>query len=101
VRRPKHSANLIATGSFGRFNLGGSLAYVGKRQDTDFDLVPAEKVTLNDYVLASLNVGYRILPALEVYAQVENAFDADYQDVVGYNTPGRTIYAGLRLHFGD
>ena len=101
MRRPRHSANLIAHGEAGRFRWGASLAYVGKRRDTDFDLFPAATVTLDDYVLASVNLAYRILPQLELYARVENAFDADYQDVVGYNTPGRTVHAGLRVAFGD
>jgi vitamin B12 transporter len=80
--------------------LGGSLAYVGKRGDTDFGAFPARPVTLDDYAIASLKIGYRIAPAVEAYARVENAFDSDYQDAFGYNTPGRTIYAGLRLHLG-
>lgn len=100
VRRAKHSANLIVDGSLGPVTLGGSLAYVGKRIDTDFDLFPAERVKLDDYVLASLKLGYLITPGVEAYARMENAFDADYQDVVGYNTPGRTVYAGLRLRLG-
>jgi vitamin B12 transporter len=99
-RRPKHSANLVATGSLGPLQLGGSLAYVGKRRDPDTDFFPAPVVTLGDYVLASLKLGYAITPALEAYARVENAFDADYQDVLGYRTPGRTIYAGLRVRLG-
>jgi vitamin B12 transporter len=55
---------------------------------------------LDDYVLASFNLGYRILPQLELFVRAENGFGADYQDVVGYNTPGRTVYAGLRVAFG-
>jgi len=101
VRRPRHSFNLIGFGDIGRFRWGASLAYVGKRRDTDFDLFPAATVTLGDYVLASANLAYRVLPQLELFARAENAFDADYQDVVGYNTPGRTVYAGLRVTFGD
>jgi vitamin B12 transporter len=99
VRRPKHSANLNATGKSGPVSWGASLAYVGKRRDTDFDTF--EVVTLDDYMLASLNLGYRISSALEAYLRAENAFDADYQDVVGFNTPGRTVHAGLRIRFGD
>jgi vitamin B12 transporter len=101
VRRPRHSANLIAQGETGRFRYGASLAYVGTRRDTDFDLFPAAAVILGDYVLASANLAFRLLPGLELYARAENAFDADYQDVVGYNTAGRTLYAGLRVTFGD
>ncbi|HST36861.1 MAG TPA: TonB-dependent receptor [Allosphingosinicella sp.] len=101
IRRPRHSASFIALGESGRFSWGASLAYVGKRRDSDFDLFPASTVILDDYLLASANLAYRLLPQLELYARAENGFDADYQDVVGYNTPGRTVYAGLRVAFGD
>ena len=67
----------------------------------DFDLFPAAAARLDDYVLASLNLGYRILPGIEAFARVENGFDADYQDVAGYNTPGRTVHAGLRAALGN
>ena len=100
VRRPRNSFNLAAFGEAGRFRWGASFAYVGRRTDQDFDLFPAPTVTLGAYVLASANLAYRILPALELYARAENVFDADYRDVVGYHTPGRTIYAGLRVAFG-
>lgn len=100
VRRPRHAANLMVDGSLGAFDLGAGVSYVGKRLDSDFDQFPAQRVTLGDYVLASLKLGYRVTEAIEAYARVENALDADYQDVVGYATAGRTVYAGLRLHLG-
>jgi vitamin B12 transporter len=100
VRRPRHSFNLAAYGEAGRLRWGASLAYVGTRTDQDFNIFPAPTVTLSDYVLASANLAYRLLPQLELYARAENGFDADYQDVVGYHTPGRTLYAGLRVAFG-
>ena len=101
VRRPRSSANLTGHGTMGRFRWGASLAYVGARTDTDFDLFPARTVRLDDYALASVNLAYRIRGSIEIYARGENLFDADYQDVVGYNTAGRTVYAGLRVAFGD
>lgn len=100
VRRARSSANLVAWGEAEKLSWGASLAYVGARRDTDFDLFPAALVRLDDYVLASLRIGYRILPLLELYARVENGFGADYQDVVGYNTAGRTVHAGLRVALG-
>ena len=100
TRRPRNSFNLAAWGDAGRFSWGASLAYVGARLDQDFDLFPAPVVRLDDYLLGSLRIGYRILPQLELYARMENGFDADYQDVIGYNTLGRTVYAGLRVAFG-
>ncbi|MEA3015892.1 MAG: vitamin transporter [Sphingomonadales bacterium] len=98
IRRPRHSANLIALGEAGRLSWSASLAYVGARTDDDFDTF--QRVRLDDYVLGSARVGWRLRNGLEAYARVENAFDADYQDVVGYNTAGRTIHAGLRLRLG-
>jgi vitamin B12 transporter len=100
VRRPRHSFNLAAHGTSGHFRWGASLAYVGARRDLDFDRFPATAVRLGGYALVSANLAYRLLPELELFARAENAFDADYQDVVGYNTPGRTIHAGLRVTFG-
>ncbi len=58
-------------------------------------------MTLNDYVLASARIGYRLMDAIELFGRVENAGDAHYRDVVGYATPGRTFHAGVRVRLGD
>jgi len=100
VRRPRNSANLAAYGEDGRVSWSASLAYVGARTDLDFDLFPAPTVQLGAYTLASARIGYRLAPWLELYARVENAFNEHYQDVVGFNTPGRTVHAGLRVALG-
>ena len=76
------------------------------RAATAVDVIAAGKAaqTMRDAFvsasLASLRVGWRLIANLELYARVENGFDADYQDVVGYNTAGRTVYAGLRVLLG-
>jgi len=100
VRRPRNRANLAAWGEANRFSWSASLAYVGARRDTDFDLFPAAAVRLDEHVLASLRLAYRIRPQIELYARVENGLGAAYQDVVGYNTNGRTVHAGLRVALG-
>jgi len=100
VRRPRHSGNLVATWTLGRLSASGTAAYVGARSDVNFDLFPAQPVRLHPYVLASARVGYRLTRQIELYMRAENAFDARYQDAVGYATAGRTVYAGLRLRLG-
>ena len=100
MRRPRHSANLILDGTFGPVEVGGAVSYVGKRRDIDFEGFPARSVTLDHYLLGSLKVGWRVTDTLQAYVRAENLFDARYEDVLGYNTPGRTIYAGLRARFG-
>jgi vitamin B12 transporter len=106
IRRAKHSANLYADYTAGPLTLGGSLSYVGKRPDTDFDVFDLNtfdylRVNLKSYVLAGARVAYAITPNIEGFARIENAFDEKYQDAVGYATPGRTVYAGFRVRLGD
>lgn len=101
VRRPRHSASASADWTAGPASVGVGLAYVGHRIDTDFDLFPAARVRLDDYLLASLKVGWRILPDVEAFGRIENLGGARYQDVVGYATRGRTFHAGLKVRFGD
>ncbi|MGI8706221.1 MAG: TonB-dependent receptor plug domain-containing protein [Sphingomicrobium sp.] len=97
VRRPKHSGSVAVDGSSGRLTYGVSLAYVGARIDTDFDLFPARRVRLKPYWLAGGRVAYALRPGLELFARASNLFDARYQDVFGYRTEGRAVYAGLRI----
>lgn len=101
IRRPRHSFNLAGHGRSGPFSWGATLAYVGDRGDTDFDVFPARAVTLDDYALASLRLAWRISPTLQAYVRAENAFDESYQDVVGYRTAGRSVHAGLRFRLRD
>ncbi|WP_167737315.1 TonB-dependent receptor plug domain-containing protein [Sphingomonas parva] len=100
IRRPRHSVNLVASGTRGRLSWGGSAAYIGARHDTDFDPFPARDFRLDDYLLASLRLSWTLSDGLEAYGRVENGFDSDYQDVIGYNTPGRAVYAGFRFRLG-
>ena len=97
VRRPKHSGSIAVDGAHQRLTYGASIAYTGERQDTDFDSFPARAVRLEPYWLAGARIGYRLAPQVELFARMANAFDDRHQDVFGYRTEGRSIYAGLRF----
>ncbi len=97
VRRPRHSGSIEADGQAARLSYGASLAYTGGRRDSNFDVVPAEQVRLKPYWLGGVRIGYAIGPRTQLFARVSNLFDAHYQDVFGYRTEGRAIYAGIRL----
>ena len=101
VRRPKHSANISAILNMDKWTFGTSLAWVGKRIDNDYSTWPATKVVLKDYGLLSLSGSYHLMDEVEITARVENALDEKYQDVIGYNTLGRTAYIGLKFSWGD
>ncbi|HEX8643417.1 MAG TPA: TonB-dependent receptor [Allosphingosinicella sp.] len=99
IRRARHSVHAAAFGETGRLSWSVSLAYVGARRDTDFDRF--ETVRLGGYGLGSARIGWRLTRSLEAFARAENALGAEYQDVAGYATPGRTLHAGIRLRLGD
>lgn len=49
------------------------------------------------FVRLDLRASYAVADRLELYGRIENATDADYQDVSGYGEPGASAYAGLRV----
>jgi vitamin B12 transporter len=97
ARRPKHSGSVAADGELGRLTYGLSVAYTGSHFDTDFDAFPFRRVRLSAYWLAGARLGYSVSPGLEIFARAANAFNAHYQDALGYRTEGRSVYAGIRL----
>lgn len=97
LRRPKHSGSLVLDGQERRWTYGASLALVGDRRDTDFDVFPARTLTLKGYWLAGARIGYQLNKRVQLFGRVANAFDRSYQDVVGYRTEGASVDAGLRI----
>jgi vitamin B12 transporter len=54
---------------------------------------------LPDYEVLDLSVTFDASELVQIYGRVQNATDETYQEVVGYNTAGRSIYGGVRLRF--
>ena len=76
-------------------------AYGGPRIDTFFPPWPnpPEIVTLDAHWLADLTVRYQASPAISLFARVANLLDTEYEQVYGYQMPGRTVYAGVTAQF--
>jgi vitamin B12 transporter len=95
VRRPRKKANLYADWqATPQLLLGLSGRYVGKRDDFDADFTPVEA---DSYTLFEARLAYTLAPAWTVLGRIENAFDQDYEEIPGFGTPGRALYAGLRF----
>ena len=97
LRRPKSSLILNADyePSSG-FSLGGTVRQVSDSIDRD---AFGQRVRLDGYVLADLRAALTLTERIELYGRVENLFDAQYETVLGYGTPGRAAYAGVRARF--
>ncbi|MEO1656994.1 MAG: TonB-dependent receptor [Pseudomonadota bacterium] len=55
--------------------------------------------TLDAFTLLSLRGQYALNDAIELFARVENATDADYQDNFGYGTAPVSAFGGVRTRF--
>lgn len=54
---------------------------------------------LDDYEVLDVSLAYSVNNVIELHARVQNAADEAYEEVAGYNTAGRSAYAGVRLRF--
>lgn len=103
IRRPEHIAGANLDWSFldDRASLNLNLDYNGAQDDFHFPPVPPyrERVKLDEFALLSVAASYRLAAGLTVFARVENALGENYEEVFGFATPGRAIYAGLRYRF--
>jgi len=102
LRRPKQmaSANLNQRLFNGAGNINVNVSYVSDQRDQFFPPFPAapQLIKLDSYILVNVAGSYRLSPRLEVYARANNAFDESYQNVVGYQTPGRALFVGARMN---
>ena len=98
LRRPKHSATTLLTylGNKWGANLAGS--FVGRRPDSDFYGFGINHAA--GYVLVNLGGWYALNSRITAYANLENALDRAYQQVVGYPGLRANVRAGLRFRIG-
>lgn len=95
ARRPKDSAN--ATIEW-KSPIGLELAADVLLTGDSFDNL-SNTVRLDGYQLFTFRASYPIGDKFEIFGRVENAFNEKYQTVAGYNTYGRSAYAGVRARF--
>ena len=98
LRRPKHSGNILLTylGSRWGANLGGT--FVGRRLDSDF--VGFGITHAAGYARVDLGGWYAINSRITAYANLENALNNHYNEVVGYPALTASFRAGMRFRIG-
>jgi vitamin B12 transporter len=106
TRRPAHSAELATRARvLDRVTLGGSVTYVGRRDDVDFNQSPSQRIELDGYTLVDLTGEAELLrpregrPGVGAVLRVENLFDERYEQVVGFSGRRRGVFGGARFRF--
>ena len=94
LRRARFSGKARLDYTQDRLRTGAELIYSGERKDVDG--ITFAPTTTDAYTLVNLHAAYALGGSLELFGRIDNAFDADYEVVSQYNTPGRTLFAGIR-----
>ena len=100
IRRPKLLAHIGAQLALTpKISVKGSASYTSNQLDRDFSSFPSSLVTLDSFTLVRLGINYELLEKTNLYLDVDNALDADYEMVFGFGNVGRSFHAGARVAF--
>ncbi|PHR93553.1 MAG: TonB-dependent receptor [Robiginitomaculum sp.] len=98
LRRPEFLASGTLTWQpVKQLHLTLSADHTGSQIDTDFGTF--SRVTLDAFTLVGLNASWALNDTISVSIRAENLLDDNYEEVVGYASQGRGVYAGLNAHF--
>ncbi|CAM3756219.1 TonB-dependent receptor plug domain-containing protein [Litorimonas haliclonae] len=98
IRRPEFLASATATwDATDKLSLTVNADHTGSQLDTDFGTFST--VQLGSYTLIGANVRYAVSDIVSVYLRGTNLTDEDYQDVFGYASEGRGVFAGVSADF--
>ena len=98
IRRPKHSATLLATYLGQRWGADLAGSYVGRRADSDFFGLGIDHTP--GYVLLNLGGWYEITNRITAYVSGENMLNRFYEEVTGYPALKLNFRAGMRFRVG-
>lgn len=97
LRRPRHKASLTATWSPTELlSLSGTVLYTGSWQDSDrFFSVP--QFATDSYTVVNLAADYKLNDNMTVFGRIDNLFDVQYQEPIGFERPGLSVFGGIRI----
>ena len=94
-RRARSVANIAVNHAVGSVLLGAAVHYSGPRWDFNYNVYPAQRVTLGSYTTVDLTASGQISPQWSWNARVQNLFDKKYQTAWGYNREPFGVFLGL------
>ncbi len=114
IRRPKTLASTTATWTpVDDLSLTLSIDHTGSQRDNRFFFDPnllnpftgqlgsftSENVKLDSFTLVGANARFNVSDEVALTLRGSNLLDENYQEVVGFSSQGRGIFAGLELDF--
>lgn len=100
LRRPRHAGSVRLGYLYSKWGGHVGASFVGRRPDSDFFTAPFPINHADGYARVDVGGWYALHRRVTAYANVENLFDRDYNEVVGYPGLGASFRAGLRFRIG-
>lgn len=92
IRIPQHSGDLgLSFTPDSPFKGSILVRYNGEEDDTNG--------IVDEWTRVDLNASYDVSESVQLYTRVENLFDEEYQQILGYGTPGLSGSFGLRFNY--
>ncbi|MEL6284365.1 MAG: hypothetical protein AAFQ73_16635, partial [Pseudomonadota bacterium] len=84
-----------------RATVGADVTYFGDNVQRDFsdDSFTSPKVDVDGYLVVDLNASFEVTENVSIIGKVENAFDNDYQEVLGFGSQPLAATVGLKVKF--
>ncbi len=54
---------------------------------------------VNSFNVVNLAVNHEISDQFQAYVRVDNLFDEEYEEILFFGTPGRSVFGGIRMNF--
>jgi vitamin B12 transporter len=98
-RRPRNAGYLGLSWTHDRLTADVNGVFVGRRVDSDFSSLEPPIESNDGYATWDVRTAFRIVGPLSITAAIDNLFDADYMDPLGYPALGAAFRIGARVHF--
>ena len=97
LRRPEHAASASAEFAVDRFTLSPEIVFVGRFREalTADGGQSAGRGLSPSGILVNLSATVRLTETLRLIAVARNLGDSAFEPTSGYQTPGRSVFAGL------
>ncbi len=95
--RPRNLANMSLAWNSSDNNTLVS-AFYRRSADTQ-DAIFGAPVSLDAIEVFDLTSSYKVNESVQLFGRIENLFDQDNEEILGYNTAQRAAYIGFRLNF--
>jgi outer membrane cobalamin receptor len=98
LRRPRHSGSLTSMWTGDRVTVFASVDTRGEALDAEPAFGPSGGLYDNaGRTVVDIGGSVRVFGGVEVYARAMNLLDRQYEEVLGYPSPGRTAFIGVRV----